>query len=57
MKSRIVTASIGIPILVGVIFAGGIWFSIAVFVLAVIGSLELNKLLNSELTTKIIRIY
>ena len=46
MKSRIVTASIGIPILVGVIFAGGIWFSIAVFALAVIGSLELNKLSN-----------
>ena len=42
MKSRIATASIGIPILAGVIFVGGIWFSISVLLLAVIGTLELN---------------
>ncbi|MQG38771.1 MAG: hypothetical protein FI718_02130 [SAR202 cluster bacterium] len=47
MKSRIATASIGIPILAGVIFVGGIWFSISVLLLAVIGTLELNKLLNN----------
>ena len=44
MKSRIITASIAMPILFGVIYAGGIWFSASILLLAVIGSLELINL-------------
>ncbi len=38
MKSRIITASIAMPILFGVIFVGGIWFLASILLLAVIGS-------------------
>ena len=44
MKSRVITASIAMPILFGVIYAGGIWFSVSILLLAVIGSLELINL-------------
>lgn len=44
MKSRVITASIAMPILFGVIYAGGIWFSASILLLAVIGSLELINL-------------
>ena len=46
MRSRVITASIGIPILVAVIFAGGFWFSGLVLLLAAIGTLELTDLLD-----------
>lgn len=44
MKSRVITASIAMPILFAVIYAGGIWFSVAILLLALIGSLELINL-------------
>ena len=44
MKSRVITASIAMPILFAVIYAGGIWFSASILLLAVIGSLELINL-------------
>ena len=44
MRSRVITASIGIPILVGVIFVGGFWFSGLVLLLAAIGTVELTDL-------------
>ena len=44
MRSRVITASIGIPILGVVIFAGGFWFSGLVLLLAAIGTVELTDL-------------
>ena len=46
MRLRLITASIGIPILGGVIFVGGFWFSGLVLLLAAIGTLELTDLLD-----------
>tara|TARA_B000000460_G_scaffold242342_1_gene209954 strand:+ start:245 stop:907 length:663 start_codon:yes stop_codon:yes gene_type:complete len=44
MKSRVITASIAMPILFAVIYMGGIWFSVSILLLALIGSLELINL-------------
>ena len=44
MKSRVITASIAMPILFAVIYVGGIWFSVSILLLALIGSLELINL-------------
>ena len=46
MKSRVITALIGIPILGVVIFAGEFWFSGLVILLAGIGAFELGHLSN-----------